>query len=292
MGFWDKFNNPGTLLGGPIGGVLWDEFDPLGKDAQKKADEYSAAQAAARAQAKQNQLNLLGQLKGPSVSPQQEARIKALEQESQLSLLNDPSFQAAQQRATRGGAAALSAVQNKQAATGAAGGFQNVGSMQDVYDRLGMELADIGQAQTMYKEQKRNTAADMRQGIADAQIDFENAKVNARMAIEAGDAAAAQQAMQQAYAAREAIKNRTQQLILGGAQMAVGAFTGNPMAAAGGAQQIAGAGNSTGGAFGGQSVASASGLTMPQGSTSQDLQRQFNAQRKTGYQPGYSMLGY
>lgn len=283
MGLFEKFlkYNPVTAVPYFIG----DTLDVTGKKAQREADAYGAATAANRAISRQNQLNLLGQLKGPSVTPQQEARIKALEEESRFTMLNDPAFQAAQQRATRGGAASLAAVQNRQAATGTAGGFQNVGSMQDVYDRLGLELAEIGQAQQMYKEQKRNTAADMRQGIADAQIEFENAKTNARMAIEAGDAQAAQQALAQAYAAKQAIQNRTQQLVLGGAGLAVGAFTGNPAPAVAGAQQIAGSGGG-----GGQTVGGAFGVTGPQTGTAADLQRQFNAQKK--FNAGYSMLGY
>jgi hypothetical protein len=259
-----------------------DQLDVTGANAQGRATDLQNQQARLRQGSRQKQLELLDELKGPSVTPQQEARIKALEDESKLNLLNDPAFQGAQQRATRGGAQALSAIQNKQAATGATGGFENIGSMQDVYDRLGLQLADIGQQQTMYKEAKRDTAADLRQGIADAQISFENAKTNAKMAIEAGDAAAAQQALNQAYAAREAIQNRTQQLFLGVAGLGVAAATGNPGSAASGLQNLQSAN---------QSSPSVGYGTNYNTSIAPGLQRDFNAMKQGGYAPAYTYIG-
>ena len=118
------------------------------------------------------------------------------------------------------------------------GGFKNVGSMQDVYDRLGAQLAQLGQQSTQRKAQSRDAAAEVRQGIADAQISYDNEILRAKMAIEAGDAAAAQDAMNKAYAARETIKQRTQQLFMGAAKLGVVALSGNPLAAAGEAKTI------------------------------------------------------
>jgi hypothetical protein len=226
MSFWDKLKNPGTLVGGPIGGLIYDQLDIGGEHAQDRLDEYGNQQAGLRAGAKKTQYDLLGQMKRPLLTPQMEARIKALESESQLPLNSDPAFQSQVRQATTGGAQALSGIQNRQAASGAEGGFSNVGSINDVYDRLGTQLADLAQKQTMYKEKKRDTASELRQSISDAQISYDNALTQAKIAIEAGDAAATQQALAQAYAAREQINNNSRQLLLGMGSMAVGALTG------------------------------------------------------------------
>jgi hypothetical protein len=214
--------------------LLYDAADSAldfsGDQAEERLNNFQGQSAAQRAAAKRQQYALLGELKGPKATPQQEARIKALEEESKLSLINDPNFQSPMRQATSGGAAALSSIQNKQAATGAVGGFQNVGSISDVYDRVGGQLAEIAQNQNQVKEQKRDTAADLRQSIADAEIAYQNSITNAKIAIESGDAQAAQTALAQAYQAREAIQNRTQQMVLGLGGMAVSAFAGAPAA--------------------------------------------------------------
>ena len=100
------------------------------------------------------------------------------------------------------------------------------------------QLAQLGQQSTQRKAQSRDAAAEVRQGIADAQISYDNEILRAKMAIEAGDAAAAQDAMNKAYAARETIKQRTQQLFMGAAKLGVVALSGNPLAAAGEAKTI------------------------------------------------------
>lgn len=238
VGTFFKYN-PATAIPYAIG----DKMDVLGVHAQEDANAYQNSAAAQRAYAKQQQLGMLNQMKGPTLTPQQEARIKALEQESTVPMIQDPNFQSQIRQATTGGAQALGAIQNRQAATGAKGGFQNVGSISDVYDRVGGQLSQLAQGQQQLREQKRDAAADMRQGIADAQVAYDNSILSAKMAIEAGDAQAAQQAMAAAYAAKQQIQNNTRQMMLGIGQLGLGALTGNPLAAAGGAQSIAGAQN-------------------------------------------------
>lgn len=234
-----------TLGGTEIVGV-GDDIEGFGNDptganaAEERLNAYLGNTAAQRARAKKMQYDLLGQMKAPTVSPQQEARIKALESESNLSLIEDPNFQSPMRQATSGGARALSSIQNRQAASGAEGGFANQGSISDVYDRVGGQLSEIAQQQNQFKEQKRDAAAEARQGIADAQIAYDNAITQAKIAIEAGDASAAQNAMAQAYQAREAIQNRKTQLIMGVAGLGVSALTANPAGAASSAQQISG----------------------------------------------------
>jgi len=254
MGFFDDFLggtggvgswvNPGTLLGGPLGGLIYGEkgLDVTGGGARGRLSEYEQNMARLRGESKQKQLQMLSQLKSPTVTPQMEARIRALEEESKAGPLSqDPYFQGARANLVGGGARELASVAGKQRAYDVSGGFKNTGSLSDVYDRLGAQLAQLGQRATDVKAQKRDAASELRQGIADAQLAYENEILRAQMAIEAGDAAAAQDAMGKAYAAREAIRARQQSLFLGAGQMALGAVTGNPLAAAGGAKQVAGA---------------------------------------------------
>jgi hypothetical protein len=209
-----------------------------GANDRRAADAYMGQEAANRAASKKVQYDLLGRMRGPKLDAQNEARIKALEDESKLGLEEDPNFQGQLRQARVGGAQSLASIQNTQAATGAGGGFQNVGSMNDVYDRLGVQLADLAGQQQQFKEQKRDRAADARQQFADAQIEYQNAVIAAQQAIEAGDAAAAQAALQQAYQARAAAQNKLWQNVVGVGSLAVGAATANPGAAKGGADTM------------------------------------------------------
>lgn len=220
-----------SFFGDLIGGIT-------GRNDRKAAQEYQSKEEQQRAAAKKTQYDLLGQLKGPQVSSANEARIKALEDESRLGLEVDPNFQGQLRQARVGGAQSLASIQNNQAATGAGGGFQNVGSAADVYDRLGVQLAELAGQQQQFREQKRDRAADARQAIADAQTEYENAVTNAKIAIEAGDAAAAQAALAQAYQARSAAQNKLWQNIVGVGTIAVGAAAGSPKTAQGGADVL------------------------------------------------------
>lgn len=248
------------------GGYLYDVFDPFdfsGKKAKNAAAGQYASQDELRRRNKKIQLDMLDQKKGPAWTPQQEARIKALEQESNLKLHEDPQFQTQMRMATGGGAQALSGIQNRQAASGATGGFSNQGSISDVYDRLGTQLAMLAQNQNQFAGQKRDAAAQARQSLADAQLAFENAKVDARMAIEQGDYQAVASAMDRLYAAQAQADAAMRQNVIAAGKMVAGAFTGNAPMAASGAGSMASAQPMQGGEYGGaapQSVGQASGM--------------------------------
>lgn len=221
-------------------------LDIDGSQAGDRLDKYQGQSAAERARAKAEQYKLLGEMKAPTISPAQEARLKALETESTTPLVQDKGFQSNVRQVTSGGAAALSGIQNKQVASGATGGFANQGSISDVYDRVGGQLSQIAQQQNASNEAKRDTVANARQAFSDAQVSYQNAITQAKIAIEAGDAQAAQAAMAQAYQAREAMANRQQQLILGVAGMGVSALAGHPSAPAAAPPQAAPAANYAG----------------------------------------------
>lgn len=238
----------GRVLGGVMTGGMTEVLgvgddiegfvdDPSGaKGAEERLGNYQGQSAAERARAKAKQYELLGQLKAPTVSDSVKNRIKALEGESKAGpLVEDPYFQ--KQRATlvQGGQQALSSVQNTQAAQGNSGGFSNQGSVNDIYDRLGSQLAGLGQESANLKDQKAETAAQMQQSIIDAQIDYENSITNAKIAIESGDAAAASAALDRAYNAQEMIKqnqrNFNMSLVTTGIGLAAGGMGGGAAAA-------------------------------------------------------------
>jgi len=219
----------GSGLGLPGVYVADNWLDVTGRHGRKRLSDYEGAQAQARAQAKQSQLQALANLRGPQVTPQMTARMQALEEQSKAQpLATDPFMQAQRAQLVRGGASELASVQNKQKAYGVEGGYKNVGSIGDIYDRMGGQLAQLGQQQTEMKDVKSQQAAEMRQGIADAQIAYDNSIIQAQMAIEAGDAQAAQQAMAQAYAAREQIQNNQRQMVLSIGGSMLTAATGMP----------------------------------------------------------------
>lgn len=225
MAFLDSF-----LKYNPVSAVpyfIGDQLDITGANSRRSLDEYQGNAANARNASKAKQYELLGQMRGPVTTPQMEARIKALEEESKAGPLStDPYFQGARTQVARGGAAELAAVNNQHTGRDVEGGFSNTGSIQDVYDRLGGQLANLGQQQTVMKSQKRDAASELRQGISDAQIAHDNALTQASMAIESGDSTAAQDAMARAYAAKEQIKNNSRQLMLGIGSLGIQAMTG------------------------------------------------------------------
>ena len=244
MGFFDKGSLLGFGVAGAPGAILGSSsmLDPFGIGSKKRLEEQIAAQNAQRAGAKQVQYDLLGQKKGPVTSPEMEARIKALEEESKAQpLVTDPYFQGQRSKIVRGGAQELAGVAGKQQGYGVSGGFQNIGSISDIYDRIGGQLAGLGESQANLKSQKAQAVADMRQGIAEAQLVYDNAIVQAKMAIEAGDAAAAQDAMNRAFAAREQVENNKKQMIMGIANLGVAAVSGSPGNAKAGVEGVSGA---------------------------------------------------
>lgn len=251
---------------------IGDAIDITGqKRAQERFDQNQAAQQGLRQQSKAQQLAYLDQMQRPEVSPKVAARLAALEEQGRdRPLVADPFFQGQRAMVAQGGAQALAGVANQQLGRGVRGGFQNTGSIQDVYDRLGTQLAQVGQSAAVRRDQAQAQAAEMDQQLLDKRIEFDNAQMRARMAIEAGDAQAAQAAMQQAFQIQSQIDNMQRQFYGGLLQIAgpiAGAAIGGPVgAAAGGA-----AGNMASGAIGGQqmSIPPSSQFQLPQQSSPQ-----------------------
>jgi hypothetical protein len=206
MGLLDSIARVGLAVGtGGASEILPFVANKLdGNDqAQSDLDKYQNDAYGQREATRTKQNAYVDQMQGPSVSPQMEARLKALEDESKPGpLVSDPYFQGARSTMVQGGQAALSGVDNRHAVNNTTGGFRNQGSIADVYDRLGAQLSQLGQHSQALKDQKAQTAASARQAILDHQIEFENSKTKARMAIESGDSAAAMAAINQAYNAR------------------------------------------------------------------------------------------
>lgn len=202
----------------------------------RQADEIEKARRESRgvsAEALKRQVESLEKMRAPEQSPLQQARLRALEQESQMGPVSqDPLFQAERARLLRGGAQELSAIQNLQRATGTRGGFRNIGSLQDVEDRLGVAMTELAQRSRTEKERKRDLAAELQQGYYNAWNDFQNARQQAYQAFVGGDAAAGVAALQAASAARQQmLQNQTalsgQLLGIGGA-IAGGALQQQP----------------------------------------------------------------
>lgn len=199
-------------------------------DAEAMANNEIYHAAARRAKAKAAQTAALNAQQAPKLSPQMEARLKALEGESQAGpLVSDPYFQADRAALVTGGQEALARVQNRQAATGATGGFSNQGSISDIYDRLGAQMAELGQRSADLKAKKADSVAQMRQDQTNAEIAYANAIEQARAAIEAGDMASAQAAMQYAIQVKSAAEKASRDFwgsIAGGVLRAGGAVAG------------------------------------------------------------------
>lgn len=234
-------NNLGKIGGAIVGGVpgaLIGKFgfdDPA--DQQDAQDELQTALGRARATSKQQQTDQWNSMQAPSFAPQMEARLKALESQSQdRPLIEDPYFQGQRAQLVNGGRAALSNVENRQSATHTQGGFSNVGSMNDIYDRLGGQLAQLGGQAQQLRDQKASTAAQARQGMLEAQTQFENSRKQAFAALAAGDGAAAQAALQNAFQAKQQIMQNQQAFFMSlanmGAKVGANAITGGAAAPA------------------------------------------------------------
>lgn len=225
------------------GADVFDPFDFSGAKQKNRDAKFQAKQEAALAALKQLQLGMLQQYQAPTLTPAQEARIKALETDAATPLEQDAHFQTAMRQATSGGAQALSGIQNVQAARGGSGGFTNQGSVADVYDRLGVQLADLGQKQTNYKDNARNQAADMRQNFQESQRAYNNAMIDAKTAIEVGDSQAMQAAMSRAYQAQSAADAARRNQVMEVGKMVGGVFTGGATMAIPTPKQNTGGGN-------------------------------------------------
>lgn len=211
MAFFDKIVRP-ALGVGTLGLSELAYFQP--KDRERLGLEQAQDIRGSQLQSKQTQLNLLNQMRRPETSPAMQRRIQALEEQAvDRPLSQDPYFQGQRATLVSGGREALADVQNQQRAYGVGGGFRNIGSVSDIQDRLGAQLAQLGGQAIQRRDLARDAAAEARQAAIDAQIAYDNAVTQARISIEAGDAAGAQQAINMAYQARQAASQAQSQAI-------------------------------------------------------------------------------
>lgn len=188
---------------------------------------------------------------GPEFTPQMIARLRALDQESQASsLAEDPLFQGDRSTLVQGGQQALSGVANRRLGFGATGGFSNLGSSNDVFDRLGAQLSQLGQDSRKVKESKRDVVAQSFQAQSDAENAFENAQKKAEAAIISGNLEQAYRFMQEATQAEVAMReaqaqfqaSMTGNLVKGALTGAAYAFGGPAGSAVAGGAVAGGAG--------------------------------------------------
>lgn len=246
MGLFDPFfgtkqrrqeTATGALLGGPFGALVPGAVGTLsGADEMRRQQEEMQRQVQAeRERRRKAQLGILGQMQAPQLSPLASKRIAALEAESApRALAEDPLYVGQRAQLLGAGQQLQSGIENEALGRGVRGGFRNIGSVQDVQDRLGVELAQLaGQAQAT-RERKRDVAAQAQQAFQDAQTEFANAQRRAQMAIEAGDSDLALASIQQAYQARQAAANAERQMygaLIGTAGTIGGAAIGAPPSA-------------------------------------------------------------
>lgn len=236
MAIWEKPGFgliAGGLLGGPLGalggGLIQNQF-------QQSAEQRRAAEQAEfeRKYGRERQLSALQGMQAPSTSALMQRRIQALDESSrEVPLSQDPYFQADRARLLGSGARELSAIQNVQRATGARGGFSNIGSPQDVQDRLSIAMAQLGQQARVGRDERLAEAARLQQGLQDAETEFVNARQRAIAAIESGDTGLALQNLQQAAQMRQQILQGQQQLY--GNLLAVGGQAAGRLATGGAA---------------------------------------------------------
>jgi len=211
----------GTAVGAGVGALIGGIGGLFGGNDDDELKQYMADLEAQRAQTKLRQEGLVRTMQAPVISAAYQNRIKALEDQSKpTTLAEDPYFQGQRAMAVQGGQQALSGVQNQNRGQNVTGGFTNIGSTNDVYDRLSAQLSGLAQNSAQLKDQKAQQAADMQQARQDAQTNFENARQQALLAIEAGDSAAATQAIQAAYEAKAKIAEADQQMLTGALESA------------------------------------------------------------------------
>lgn len=152
-------------------------------------------------------------------------RIRALEESARdVPLAQDPYLQGQRAALLGQGAKELAAVGARQKAYGVRGGFSNIGSQQDVQDRLGVAMAQLQERAQQGRLERLGQAADLDQTMANMQLEFRNAQRQALAALEAGDMQAGLQALQQASALRQGILSQQQNFIGGLLQSGAKAF--------------------------------------------------------------------
>lgn len=238
----------------------------LSGSAQKRRaqEEYQRQVADERRRRRETQLGILGQMQAPQLSPQAAKRIAALESESApRALAEDPLYTGQRAQLLGAGQQLQSGIESEQLGRGVRGGFANIGSTQDVQDRLGVQLAGLASQAQATRERKRDMAAQASQALQDAQTEFANAQRRAQMAIESGDSDLALSMVTQAMQAKQAAAEAERQMyasIIG----TVGTIAGGAMAGPAGAAAGSQAGNvATGGGAGGYSLGANTDFGQP-----------------------------
>lgn len=175
-------------------------------------------QKAAREEALRQQLQLINEQSAPVMHDYTKAYANRLLTGSALEtpISQDPYTQGARSELLGGGAKALAGVANKQRAAGVSrGGFSNIGSIQDIEDRMSQALAGLAERAQQGRLQRVGEAAQIGQTYADKAIAFENAKKQAQAAAYAGDLAGALQGIGSAQALA-AQQNAQQGQLFGG----------------------------------------------------------------------------
>lgn len=226
------------------------------KDQEELGIKNAADVRSVQERSKKNQLSILDQMRAPQMSQQMETRLRALEADAQdKPLSQDPYFQGQRATLVSGGRQALAGVENNQRAQGVSGGFRNIGSVSDIQDRLGTQLAGLGEHAAERRSRAADVAAQSRQDFLNSQVAYENAVRQAKISIEQNDAAGAQQAINMAYQARNAaIESQKRALgqIYGTAATVIGGMAGGPAGAMAGSQvgnNLAGAGSTSAGLY-------------------------------------------
>jgi hypothetical protein len=252
-----------TLLTGPLALFTAPHF--IGEGIKKDTQTWDDPEQALQIEKENRRRAALANLptRGPEMTSDVSNRIAAWQQESakptdtsyfdkqvhEGPLATDTRFQRDQNLISAGAASQAANVVNRQAATGTRGGFQNVGSIADVYDRLGTQLAGLGQRQQElnqnirqqkfgYMEQERarkeqlaDRAAQAKQQFLDSQIAHDNMLKQARGAIETGDIDLGMKLIGDADKLRREQQLRYEQFwgnVLGGVVQAAGAAAGGP----------------------------------------------------------------
>ena len=187
----------------------------LGLNDKKNAQRYSDDSGFNLGRAREEGLAAANRITGPELTEQNKRRIAALERESDTTIpfSQDALLQGERAALLGGGARALSSIGRSQAAYGVRGGFSNVGSPQDVQDRMSIALSQLAGKSRAIKEEKRDRAAEITQDIANLQAEYNKARQMAIIAVEQGNASLASQSLQYASQLRQKAIDYQKQLV-------------------------------------------------------------------------------
>jgi hypothetical protein len=226
--------------------------------------ELQNQQNAERQRRLQNQMSALGQMQAPQMSPAMARRLAALEEEGKpRALAEDPLYAGQRAQLLHAGQQLQSGIENEQLGRGVRGGYQNIGSIQDVQDRLGVSLAKLSSEAQATRDRKNDMVAAAQQEMQDAQTAFENSRLQAIAAAQAGDSDLALAFMQNAFSAKNAIAEAERKMdaaIIGMGGTVIGGMMGGPAGAAAGSQ----AGNAIVGADSGAGLGADTNFGQPQ----------------------------